>query len=55
MTFLVKGLSFGGLAGAALVRAGWLGWVFSGVPALAGVGRRLLRGAGVNPEREMSW
>jgi hypothetical protein len=42
MTFLVKGLSFAGLVGAAFVQAGWLGRVWSGVPALAGVERRLV-------------
>ena len=55
MTFLAYAIYFGVLVGAALAVAAWMGRVYSGIPALAGVERGLLRLSGVNPERQMTW
>ncbi|EEW23733.1 potassium-transporting ATPase subunit KdpA [Rhodobacter ferrooxidans] len=55
MTFLAYALYFGALIGAALMLAAWMARVYAGIPALAGVERLLLRGAGVNPGRDMAW
>ena len=55
MTLLAYGIYFGVLVGAALLLARWMVRVYAGVPAFAGVERVILRGAGVNPDREMGW
>ena len=55
MTFLAYAIYFGVLVAAALAVAAWMGRVYSGIPALAGVERGLLRLSGVNPERQMTW
>ena len=55
MTILAYGIYFGVLVGAALLLARWMVRVYAGVPAFAGVERVILRGAGVNPDREMGW
>ncbi|AMY71307.1 potassium-transporting ATPase subunit KdpA [Frigidibacter mobilis] len=55
MTMLAYALYFAGLIGAAVALAAWMARVYSGIPALAGIERRLLRGAGINPGRDMAW
>jgi K+-transporting ATPase ATPase A chain len=55
MTVLAYTLYFAALIGAALGLAVWMGRVYGGVPALAGVERAFLRASGVNPDREMAW
>ncbi|MES2664479.1 MAG: potassium-transporting ATPase subunit KdpA [Pseudomonadota bacterium] len=55
MTLFSYALYFGVLVGAALCLAVWMGRVYDGLPALAGIERRLLRGAGVDPSRDMGW
>ncbi|GGH44935.1 potassium-transporting ATPase subunit KdpA [Frigidibacter albus] len=55
MTMLAYALYFAALVGAALVLAAWMARVYSGIPALAGIERRVLRGAGINPGRDMAW
>lgn len=55
MTLLAYTLYFAALIGAALGLAVWMGRVYGGVSALAGVERAFLRASGVNPEREMTW
>lgn len=55
MTLLAYTLYFAALIGAALGLAVWMGRVYGGVPALAGVERAFLRASGVNPDRGMTW
>ena len=55
MTLLAYTLYFAALIAAALGLAVWMGRVYSGVSALAGVESALLRASGVNPERGMGW
>ncbi len=55
MTVLAYTLYFGALIGGALGLAVWMGRVYRGVPALAGIERAFLRAGGVNPGREMTW
>ncbi|MEH6774632.1 MAG: potassium-transporting ATPase subunit KdpA [Cereibacter changlensis] len=55
MTILAYSLYFAALVGAALGLALWMGRVYGGVSALAGIERTVLRAAGVNPERGMTW
>ncbi|MBZ4691331.1 MAG: potassium-transporting ATPase subunit [Cereibacter sp.] len=55
MTILAYSLYFAALLGAALGLALWMGRVYGGVPALAGIERAVLRAGGVNPERGMAW
>jgi K+-transporting ATPase ATPase A chain len=55
MTLLAYTLYFAALIGAALGLARWMGRVYGGVSAFAGVERAFLRASGVNPDREMGW
>jgi potassium-transporting ATPase potassium-binding subunit len=55
MTLLSYGLYFAVLIGLALAVAAWMGRVYDGLPALAGVERRLLRACGIDSERDMGW
>ena len=55
MTLLAYALYFAVLLGAALVLAAWMGRVYAGLPALAGVERGILRSAGISADREMTW
>ncbi len=55
MTILAYGLYFAALVGAALLLALWMARVYDGLPALARVERGVLRAAGVNPDRSMTW
>jgi K+-transporting ATPase ATPase A chain len=55
MTILAYTLYFGVLIGVALGLAFWMGRVYGGVAAFAGVERALLRASGANPDREMTW
>ncbi|PTE19797.1 potassium-transporting ATPase subunit KdpA [Cereibacter changlensis JA139] len=55
MTILAYSLYFAALVGAPLGLALWMGRVYGGVSALAGMERAVLRAAGVNPERGMTW
>jgi K+-transporting ATPase ATPase A chain len=55
MALLAYTLYFAALIGAALLIALWMGRVYSGLPALAGIERAVLRASGANPERDMTW
>ena len=55
MTLLAYTLYFAALIGSALGLALWMGRVYGGVSALAGVERAILRASGVNPDRGMTW
>lgn len=55
MALLAYTLYFAALIGAALVIALWMSRVYSGLPALAGIERAVLRASGANPERDMTW
>ena len=55
MTVLAYALYFAALIGAALGLALWMGRVYSGISALAGIERVFLRASGANPAREMTW
>ncbi|MEO8243610.1 MAG: potassium-transporting ATPase subunit KdpA [bacterium] len=55
MTHLAYTLYFAALIGAALGLAVWMGRVYGGVSALAGLERAFLRASGVNPDRGMNW
>lgn len=55
MTILAYGLYFAALVGAALLLALWMARVYDGLPALARIERGVLRAAGVNPDRSMTW
>jgi K+-transporting ATPase ATPase A chain len=55
MTILAYGLYFAVLVGAAVLLAAWMARVYNGVPALAGIERRILKGAGVDADRGMGW
>ena len=55
MTILAYTLYFAVLIGAALGVAHWMGRVYGGIPALAGIERAVLHASGVNPAREMTW
>ena len=55
MTILAYALYFAALIGAALGLALWMGRVYSGISALAGIERVFLRASGANPAREMTW
>lgn len=55
MALLAYTLYFAALIGAALLIAIWMSRVYSGLPALAGIERAVLRASGANPERDMTW
>lgn len=55
MALLAYTLYFAALIGAALLIAIWMGRVYGGLPALAGIERAVLRASGANPERDMTW
>lgn len=55
MALLAYTLYFAALIGAALLIALWMGRVYGGLPALAGIERAVLRASGANPERDMTW
>lgn len=55
MALLAYTLYFAALIGAALLIALWMGRVYGGLPALAGIERAILRASGANPERDMTW
>jgi K+-transporting ATPase ATPase A chain len=55
MALLAYTLYFAALIGAALLVALWMGRVYGGLPALAGIERAVLRASGANPERDMTW
>lgn len=55
MTILAYGLYFAALVGAALLLALWMARIYDGLPALARIERGVLRAAGVNPDRSMTW
>ncbi|MBT9245866.1 potassium-transporting ATPase subunit KdpA [Gemmobacter fulvus] len=55
MTILAYGLYFAALVSAALLLALWMARVYDGLPALARIERGVLRAAGVNPDRSMTW
>lgn len=55
MALLAYTLYFAALIGAALLIALWMGRVYGGLPALAGIEPAVLRASGANPERDMTW